>query len=161
MVTWSHPDDVAGGGEQDILDAAKRQLELILHSASINSDLIESLWRSLTHCRRLMIVVDDIDRDAGRLTKALHDSGTEVADLVLWRQLLDTCQVPGAVLTAEGLELTAFVLLMTGQREIRAPATAHMPISANRSPPPPTYPARRIDQRRELRRLKNRTAPPR
>ena len=55
-------DDLPGGGEQDILDAAQRQLGLILHDASINPGLVESLGRSLIQARRLMIVIDDIDR---------------------------------------------------------------------------------------------------
>ena len=43
-------EDVPGGGEQDILDAAQRQLDIILHDASINPGLIESLGREL-HAR--------------------------------------------------------------------------------------------------------------
>jgi hypothetical protein len=216
--SWYVPvplDDVAGGGEQDILDAAQQQLDVILHDASINPGLIESLSRSLTRSRRLMIVIDDIDRigpslssyeralvvqrlmssaqqldvpllataqsgtvesiagtvielpppspefitdrlerahavpaapkrlvmpaltgplatpsmvdrvitlirrDGDRLAAALRRSGEEVADLVVWRHLLEACEVPGAVLTAEGLELIAYVLLITGQREIK------------------------------------------
>ncbi len=61
--TWYVPiplDDVAGGGEQDILDAAQRQLDVILHDASINPGLVESLGRSLIRARRLMIVIDGI-----------------------------------------------------------------------------------------------------
>ena len=215
--SWYVPvplDDVPGGGEQDILDAAQRQLDTILHDASINPGLIESLGRSLARSRRLMIVIDDIDRigpalssyergivvarlmssaqqldvpllatarsgsvesiagsvielpppsadflhqrleqasgipaelkrrlvpaltgllatpsmvdrvtgvarrDGERLTTALRCSEAN-ADLVVWRFLLEACQVPGAVLTADGLELVAFVLLITGQREIQ------------------------------------------
>ena len=215
--SWYVPvplDDVPGGGEQDILDAAQRQLDIILHDASINPGLIESLGRSLARSRRLMIVIDDIDRigpalssyergivvarlmssaqqldvpllatarsgsvesiagsvielpppsadflhqrleqasgipaelkrllvpaltgllatpsmvdrvtgvarrDGERLTTALRCSEAN-ADLVVWRFLLEACQVPGAVLTADGLELVAFVLLITGQREIQ------------------------------------------
>ena len=216
--SWYVPvplDDVAGGGEQDILDAAQQQLDVILHDASINPGLIESLSRSLTRSRRLMIVIDNVDRigpslssyeralvvqrlmssaqqldvpllataqsgtvesiagtvielpppsaefitdrldrahavptapkrlvlpaltgplatpamvnrvitlirrDGDRLAAALRRSGEEVADLVVWRHLLEACEVPGAVLTAEGLELIAYVLLITGQREIK------------------------------------------
>ena len=207
--------DVAGGGERDILDAAKRQLEVILHDASINPSVIEALWRSLTRARRLLIVIDGIDRvgpalssyeralvvqrlissaqrldvpllataqsgsvesvagsvvelpppepeylasrvgqaqgvpaqlktlvlpaltgslaapamvdrviilmrrEEQPLTAALQTAVGEIADLVLWRQLLAACQVPGAVLTPEGLELVAYTLLMTGQREVK------------------------------------------
>ena len=63
--SWYVPvplEDVPGGGEQDILDAAQRQLDIILHDASINPGLIESLGRSLARSRRLMIVIDDVDR---------------------------------------------------------------------------------------------------
>ena len=63
--SWYVPvplDDVTGGGEQDILNAAQRQLGVILHDASINPSLIDALWRSLTRARRLMIVIDDLDR---------------------------------------------------------------------------------------------------
>jgi AAA ATPase domain len=216
--SWYVPvplDDVAGGGEQDILDAAQRQLDVILHDASVNPGLIESLARSLTRSRRLMLVIDDVDRigpalsayeralvvarlmssaqqldvpllataqsgsvesiagtvielpppsaafitgrldraqglagearrlvapaltgplatpsmadrvitlirrDGDRLADALRRGGGEVVDLVVWRHLLEACEVPGAALTAGGLELVAYVLLITGQREIR------------------------------------------
>ncbi len=215
--TWYVPvplDDLAGGGEQDVLDAAQRQLNVMLHDASINPSLIESLGRSLIQSRRLMIVIDDIDRigpalssyeralvvqrlmssaqrldvpllatarsgsvewlagsvielpprsaefvlsridqapavpaelkqlvhpaltgslatpimidrvvtlmrrERDQLAAALTAEATEVADLVVWRHLLTACQPPGAVLTERGLELVAYVLLITGQREI-------------------------------------------
>lgn len=215
--TWYVPvplDDVAGGGEQDILDAAKRQFEVILHDASINPSLVEALWRSLTRARRLVIVIDDVDRvgpglssyeravvvarlissaqrldvpllataglgsvesvagsvielapsgpefvrdrieqahgipaqlkgmvlpaltgplatpamvdrvivlmrrEQERLTAALRAAARGIADLVLWRELLAACQVPGGVLTPEALEIIAYVLLMTGQRGV-------------------------------------------
>ena len=216
--SWYVPvplEDVPGGGEQDILDAAQRQLDIILHDASINPGLIESLGRSLARSRRLMIVIDDVDRigpalssyeramlvgrlmssaqqldvpflatarsgsvesiagsvielpapsaefleqrleqargvgpelkrlllpalagplaapamadrvitlarrDGDRLEAALRCTGRSAADLVVWRFLLEACEVPGAVLTADGLELVAYVLLITGQREVR------------------------------------------
>jgi AAA domain-containing protein len=211
--------DIPGGGEQDILDTAQRQIAVILHDASINPGLIESLSRSLTQARRLMIVIDNIDRigpalsayerasvvqrlmssaqrlelpllataqtgsvesiagsvielpppepgfirqridgaqaipaglkhamlpalagplatpamvdrvirlmrrEGDRLTTALQASGEPVADLVVWRHLLAACQVPGSVLTPEGLELAAYVLLITGEREITVGGT--------------------------------------
>ena len=216
--SWYVPvplEDVPGGGEQDILDAAQRQLDIILHDASINPGLIESLGRSLARSRRLMIVIDDVDRigpalssyeramlvgrlmssaqqldvpflatarsgsvesiagsvielpapsaefleqrleqargvgpelkrlllpalagplaapamadrvitlarrDGDRLEAALRCTGRSAADLVVWRFFLEACEVPGAVLTADGLELVAYVLLITGQREVR------------------------------------------
>jgi AAA domain len=210
--------DIAGGGEQDILDAAKRQLEIGLHEASINPGLVESLWRSLTRSRRLMVVIDDIDRvgpglssyertsvvlrlissaqrlglpvlatgrsaslesvagfvvelpapsptalrqrledargvdpelsrqvlpaltgalatpsmvdrvisllrrEGGWLVASLADADA-AADLVLWRRLLEASQAPGAAMTADALELVAYVLLTTGQREINVGAS--------------------------------------
>jgi len=215
--SWYVPvplDDVAGGGEQDLLDAAQRQLDVILHDASINPSLVESLGRSLIRSRRLMIMIDDIDRigpalssyeralvvqrlvssaqrldvpllatarsgsvewlagsvvelpppsarfvrerieqaqavpaglkrlvvaalagplatpvmidhvltlvrrDGDRLAASLRRSGARAADLVVWRHLLEACEIPGGVLTARGLELVAYVLVITGQREI-------------------------------------------
>jgi hypothetical protein len=207
--------DVDGGGEQDILDAAQRQLDIGLQDASINPGLIESLGRSLIRSRRLMIVIDDIDRigpalssferalvvqrlmssaqqldvpllatarsgsvesiagsvielpppsadflsrrisrahgvpaslkrlllpaltgplatplmldriislgrrDTDPLVTALRQAGPDAADLTVWHFLLQASEAPGAVLTAQGLELVAYVLLITGQREIR------------------------------------------
>jgi hypothetical protein len=216
--TWYVPvpvDDIAGGGEQDILDAAQRQLDVILHDASINPGLIEALARSLIRSRRLLIVIDDIDRigpslslydraqvvarlmssaqqldvallataqsgsvesvagtvielpppspmfiagkiarahaipeelkrlvaaaltgslatppmvdrvitlarrNIERLSSVLRSASQGSADLAVWRLLLDSCEVPGAVLTGAGLELAAYTLLITGQREVR------------------------------------------
>jgi hypothetical protein len=54
----------------------------------------------------------------------LQASCSEVADLVLWRHLIDACQVPGATVTPDGLSLAAYMLLMTGQREIKVGAGA-------------------------------------
>ena len=57
-------------------------------------------------------------RDTDHLTEALTEAGPQTADLVIWRALIEACQLPGGVLTGHGLELVAFVLLLTGQREI-------------------------------------------
>ena len=88
--SWYVPvplDDVPGGGEQDILDAAQRQLDTILHDASINPGLIESLGRSLARSRRLMIVIDDIDRIGPALSS--YERGIVVARLMSSAQQLD------------------------------------------------------------------------
>jgi hypothetical protein len=80
-------DDVAGGGEQDILDAAQRQLDVILNDASINPSLIESLGRSLIRSRRLMLVIDDIDRIGPALTS--YERAMVVQRLMSSAQRLD------------------------------------------------------------------------
>ena len=69
-------------------------------------------------------VITLLRREGDWLGTALRASGGEVADLVLWRHLIDACQVPGATVTPAGLELVAYLLLMTGQREIKAGAGA-------------------------------------
>lgn len=48
----------------------------------------------------------------------MRDTGPDVADLVVWRHLLDSCELADAVLSGQALELIAYVLLITGQREI-------------------------------------------
>jgi hypothetical protein len=66
-------------------------------------------------------VISLLRREGGRLVASLAGAD-EAADLVLWRRLLESSQVPGAAMTADALELVAYVLLTTGQREINVGA---------------------------------------
>jgi hypothetical protein len=70
---WSVPvplGEVTSGNPEDLLDAAKRQLELILLDVNANQDLIDSLWRGLLRCGRLLLVADDIEEIAPSVSSA-------------------------------------------------------------------------------------------
>jgi hypothetical protein len=70
---WSVPVPLGGvtsGNPEDLLDSAKRQLELILLDVNASQDLIDSLWRSLLRCGRLLLVADDIEEIAPSMSSA-------------------------------------------------------------------------------------------
>jgi len=64
-------------------------------------------------------VITLMRREAGTLSAVLCASPEQAADRAVWCLLLEACQVPGTILSLDALQVLAYSLLLTGQREIR------------------------------------------
>jgi hypothetical protein len=61
---WTVPvrlGEITSGSPQDVLAAARQQLELVLLDVNADQGLIDWLWRSLLRTRRLLLVVEDVE----------------------------------------------------------------------------------------------------